>query len=196
MTLTSTPSKIKAYLCPQPLWQDATGECRRFGHTRQRIRTMTPNLGGRTTNGASPTEEFNKQIRPSFLLLQNTSSPATVHKAAGAGKERRKARRRRRRREKRKKKSKEEKADVLEPEKCPLPREVGPFFPLLTGGENIYKTNREHISCWSGAAADSKLHFCDVPAASGELAALTPASALASFFFLFWKNLCGHGCLG
>lgn len=39
-------------------------------------------------------------------------------------------------------KKKKEKADVLEPEKCPLPREVGPFFPLLTGGENIYKTNR------------------------------------------------------
>lgn len=27
--------------------------------------------------------------------------------------------------------------DVLEPVKCPLPSEVGPFFPLLTGGENI-----------------------------------------------------------
>lgn len=36
-----------------------------------------------------------------------------------------------------KKKKKTKKADVLEPEKCPLPREVGPFFPLLTGGENI-----------------------------------------------------------
>lgn len=39
-----------------------------------------------------------------------------------------------------------ETTDVLEPEKCPLPREVGPFFPLLTGGENIYKTNRAHIT--------------------------------------------------
>lgn len=49
----------------------------------------------------------------------------------------------------------EEKADVLEPEKCPLPREVGPFFPLLTGGENIYKTNRVMISGERGHAAHS-----------------------------------------
>lgn len=63
----------------------------------------------------------------------------------------------------------EEKPDILEPEKCPLPREVGPFFPLLTGGENIYKTNREHISCESADTADSKQHFCHVPAATHEM---------------------------
>lgn len=49
--------------------------------------------------------------------------------------------------------------DVLEPEKCPLPREVGPFFPLLTGGENIYKTNRAHITSESTDTADSKTHL-------------------------------------
>lgn len=54
---------------------------------------------------------------------------------------------------------KKEKADVLEPEKCPLPREVGPFFPLLTGGENIYKTNRAHITSESTDTADSKTHL-------------------------------------
>lgn len=74
--------------------------------------------------------------------------------------------------------SKEEKADVLEPEKCPLPREVGPFFPLLTGGENIYKTNREHISRERGATADSRQHFCTVPAATQEtLHSKTPLAA-------------------
>lgn len=52
------------------------------------------------------------------------------------------------------KKRGKENADVLEPEKCPLPREVGPFFPLLTGGENIYKTNRAHITSES-----SKTHL-------------------------------------
>lgn len=53
-----------------------------------------------------------------------------------------------------------EKADVLEPEKCPLPREVGPFFPLLTGGENIYKTNRVHITSerhWHRRQQDTSL---------------------------------------
>lgn len=63
-------------------------------------------------------------------------------------------------------KSKKEKADILEPEKCPLPREVGPFFPLLTGGENIYKTNREHISSESCDTAESKTHFCSITAAT------------------------------
>lgn len=50
-------------------------------------------------------------------------------------------------------------SDVLVPEKCPLPREVGPFFPLLTGGENIYKTNREQITSESTGAANSKKHL-------------------------------------
>ncbi len=61
---------------------------------------------------------------------------------------------------KKKKGEKKEEADVLEPEKCPLPREVGPFFPLLTGGENIYKTNRAHITSESPDTADSKTHLC------------------------------------
>ncbi len=71
---------------------------------------------------------------------------------------------RRRRREKKK-----EAADVLEPEKCPLPREVGPFFPLLTGGENIYKTNRSHITSESSDTAGSKTHlYRNITAATHE----------------------------
>ena len=66
---------------------------------------------------------------------------------------------RRRKKKKKKKGEKKEKADVLEPEKCPLPRDVGPFFPLLTGGENIYKTNRAHITSESTDTADSKTHL-------------------------------------
>lgn len=75
---------------------------------------------------------------------------------------------------KKKKKEEEEEeggegADVLEPEKCPLPREVGPFFPLLTGGENIYKTNRRHITSESTDTADSKtLLYRNITAATHE----------------------------
>lgn len=35
------------------------------------------------------------------------------------------------------------KIHILEPVKCPLAKEVGPFFPLLTGGENIYGKQRD-----------------------------------------------------
>lgn len=76
---------------------------------------------------------------------------------------------------------KKEKADVLEPEKCPLPREVGPFFPLLTGGENIYKTNRVHITSESTDTAHSKTHlYRNVNAATCEkLHSKTPIQHLA-----------------
>lgn len=76
---------------------------------------------------------------------------------------------------------KKEKADVLEPEKCPLPREVGPFFPLLTGGENIYKTNRVHITSESTDTAHSKTHlYRNVNAATREkLHSKTPIQHLA-----------------
>lgn len=85
-----------------------------------------------------------------------------------------------------------EKADVLEPEKCPLPRDVGPFFPLLTGGENIYKTNRAHITSESTDTADSKTHiYKNVTATSHEkLHSKTPGQHLAE------KCCCQHVMLG
>lgn len=98
-----------------------------------------------------------------------------VNKAAGGKQERKKVTEGKRWRSR--KKSKKEKADILEPEKCPLPREVGPFFPLLTGGENIYKTNREHISSESCDTAESKIHFCSITAATY---ARLPSKTLAS----------------
>lgn len=37
----------------------------------------------------------------------------------------------------------EQKRYILEPVKCPLAKEVGPFLPLLTGGENIYEKKQQ-----------------------------------------------------
>lgn len=93
--------------------------------------------------------------------------------------------------------SKKEKADVLEPEKCPLPREVGPFFPLLTGGENIYETNREHVSRESWDAADSKAHFCSIAAATREEASfqnagLSGRTAVFDIHLWLFRDEFGH----
>lgn len=54
---------------------------------------------------------------------------------------------------------KKEELDVLEPEKCPLPRDVGPFFPLLTGGENIYKTNKSHFTSETLELETKEMHL-------------------------------------
>lgn len=64
------------------------------------------------------------------------------------------------------KRKKREMCDVLELEKCPLPREVGPFFPLLTGGENIYKTNRAGVT---SGPADGSTHLHVTAATHAEL---------------------------
>lgn len=85
---------------------------------------------------SDPGWEFNRQPRPTLSPApehklgprqRRASGPEASVKAAGAGEGE----------EEEEGIEEEEKADVLEPEKWPLPREVGPFFPLLTGGENI-----------------------------------------------------------